>query len=249
LLKVREDSPLTPLLRGRRAIRGNEDGAPFVDLRPYPDFRDYLATRNAKTRKNMRNTRNRLARTGRLGHRVLTDRNEVAALVARAHAGRERWLSHQGLTSRAFKDPGFAAFLERIATEAEGLSVMAGSLTLDGKPIAEQWGFIHNGRYYAYIATWTTEHAAASPGKLHLEEVIRACHARGVEVADFLLPAVPYKFTWTDEATVVADYVLPLALPGRWFAFWSISCRPALKHFALALPAGIRSAVARLMLR
>ena len=70
----------------------------------------------------------------------------------------------------------------------------------------------HNGRYYAYVATWAPEIEEASPGKLHLEEVIRACHERGIGVADFLMPAARYKFTWTDKAMPVADYALPLSL-------------------------------------
>src|SRR4051812_41925920 len=115
LLKVRDDSALAPLLKTRGAIRSNADAAPFVDLRPYPDFAAYLSTVNAKTRKNMRNAKNRLARTGTLGHRVLSEPAEIAALVARAHAGRERWLAHQGLTSRAFRDPTFGAFSAAVA--------------------------------------------------------------------------------------------------------------------------------------
>ena len=110
LLKVRDDSPLAPLLAERSALRSNADAAPFVDLAPFADFKAYHATVNAKTRKNMRNARNRLARAGKLEHRVLTDRAEIEALVERAHAGRERWLEDAGLTSRAFRDPSFGEF-------------------------------------------------------------------------------------------------------------------------------------------
>ena len=86
---------------------------------PIADFNAYLATLNAKTRKNMRNTKNRLARSGTLGHRVMTDPADIAALVERAHAGRERWLADQGLTSRAFRDPTFGAFAAAVATPRE----------------------------------------------------------------------------------------------------------------------------------
>lgn len=250
LLKVRNDSPLAPLLAARRAIRSNEDAAPFVDLRPYADFKAYHATVNAKTRKNMRNTRNRLGRTGELGHRVLTDPAAVRALVTRAHAGRERWLVDQGLTSRAFRDPSFGAFGQALARPDSGLQLMAMSLTLDGRPIADQWGIVFNDRYYAYVATWAPEMEEASPGKLHLEEVIRACHERGIGVADFLIPAARYKFTWTDQAMPVADYAIPLSLPAQLhFLLWSGTLRPALKRLALRLPPHIRSRAARLLLR
>lgn len=249
LLKVRDDSPLAPLLRAREAIKSNEDAAPFVDLKAHENFDAYYATLNAKTRKNMRNIRNRVARSGALGHRVLNEPAEVEELVARAHAGRERWLEEQGLTSRAFRDSTFGAFAASLAAPGSGLEVMAMSLTVDDKPVADQWGFVFNGRYYAYVATWAPEAEEMSPGKLHLGEVIRACHARGLAVADFLMPAARYKFTWAHEAVAVADYALPISFGARLqFSLWSAHVRPLLKRTALKLPAGLRSRLAHLLL-
>ena len=127
---------------------------------------------------------------------------------------------------------------------------MAMSLTIDDQPVADQWGFVFNGRYYAYVATWQPEFEEASPGKLHLEEVIRACHERGLGVADFLMPAVRYKFTWTETAVPVADYALPLSLSARLqFSLWSGHIRPWLKRTALKIPAGLRIRIANLLLR
>ena len=127
---------------------------------------------------------------------------------------------------------------------------MAMSLTLDDKPIADQWGFVFNGRYYAYVATWAPEFEESSPGKLHLEEVIRACKERGVAVADFLMPAARYKFTWASAAMPVADYALPLSLSGRIaFSLWAARVRPFLKRIAMRLPPGVRSRTTRLLLR
>src|SRR4029453_11457044 len=71
------------------------------------------------------------------------------------------------------------------------------------------------GRYYAYIAARNPEFDQYSPGRLHLEDVIRTCHAQGIEVCDFLAPAAPYKLTWTDEMTEVADVAMPFTLRGR----------------------------------
>jgi CelD/BcsL family acetyltransferase involved in cellulose biosynthesis len=250
LLKIRDDSPLAALLAERGAIRSNPDAAPFVDLAPFADFDAYHATINVKTRKNMRNARNRLSRSGTLVHRVLTDDAEVDALVARTHAGRERWLDALGLTSRAFRDPTFEDFARALAAPGSGVEVMAMSLTLDGRPVADQWGLVFNNRYYAYVASWAAEFEEASPGKLHLEEVIRSCHQRGIAVADFLMPAVPYKFTWTDQAMPVADYSLPLSLRARLYtSLWAGRVRPALKRLALRLPPPLRSRAARVVFR
>lgn len=250
LLKVRDDSPLASLLAARGATRGNADGAPFVELRPFAAFADYYATVNAKTRKNMRNTRNRLGRVGRLDHVVHTEPAAIAALVARTHEGRERWLEAQGLTSRAFRDPSFGAFAQGVAAPDSGMEVLAMSLTLDGKPIADQWGLVHNGRYTAYFATWDPAFEEWSPGKLHLEEVFRTVHERGLGVADFLMPALRYKLTWTDSVMPAADYALASSLRAKLqFTIWSGAVRPALKRLAYRMPAGLRGAIARIVLR
>lgn len=249
LLKVRDGSTLDALVATTAAIRSNEDATPFVDLASHESFDAYLATINAKTRKNMRNLKNRLARAGTLEHRVLTDPADIAALVKRTHSGRERWLAENGLTSRAFRDASFGDFTARLA-ENDDLPIMAMSLTLDGRSLADQWGFVHGGRYYAYVATWTPEFEEASPGKLHLEQVIRACHERGLSVADFLMPAARYKFTWTSDAVTVADYALPLSFRARLqLSLWSGHLRPWLKRLTLRLPVGLRSRIARLLLR
>lgn len=241
-LKVRDESPLAAALAARGATQSNADAAPFVDLRPFAAFEDYHATVNAKTRKNMRNSRNRLSRSARLEHRVLTDPDEIGGLALRAHAGRERWLSQVGLTSRAFREPSFAEFAKRLACGQAGVTVLAMSLELDGAPIADQWGFVFNGRYYAYVATWDPAFEESSPGKLQLEDVIRVCHAGGLGIADFLMPAVRYKLTWTDQAMGVSDYAVSLSWRGRLHrSLWTGRVRPVLKRAMLALPKGVRS--------
>src|SRR5690606_29202079 len=100
-------------------------------------FKAYHATVNAKTRKNMRNARNRLARGATLTHRLVADPAGVAALVERAHRGREAWLEAQGLTSRAFRDPSFGSFAAAISAPDSSIAVIVMSLTLDDRPIAD----------------------------------------------------------------------------------------------------------------
>ncbi len=250
LLKVRDESYLASTLAGWGAVRANTDAAPFVDLRPFPSFADYQATVSAKTRKSMRSSRNRLSRMGQLRHQVLADPCKVGSLVERAHAGRERWLAELGLTSRAFRDPTFAAFAHRLAVGSAGVATLVMSLELDDMPISDQWGFLFNGRYYAYLASWNPAFADVSPGKLHLEDVIRTCHDRGIGIADFLAPGARYKFTWTNKATGTADYILPLTWRGHLYnTVWTGALRPALKTTALALPSKMRSRLKAIVFR
>jgi CelD/BcsL family acetyltransferase involved in cellulose biosynthesis len=248
LLKVRGDSPLAGLLKTLGAVKAGEAGAPYIELSPFPEFVDYHATVKAKTRKNIRNARNRLARAHQVQHRALTGAEEIRVLVARVHHGRERWLQELGLTSRAFREPTFPQFLNGLASRHLGFEVLAMSLELDGQPMADQWGMVFNGRYYAYAATWETAYEEFSPGKLHLEDVIRTCHGRGVRTADFLMPAVRYKLTWTDSVMPIADYALPCSWMGRIYSkCWIGALRPQLKRLVLTIPEHTRRRLANLI--
>ncbi len=245
-LKVRADSALFAALGTRTAKLTPVDGAPFVDLRPFPDFANYLKTVNAKSRKNMRNQRNRLAREAPLEAVSCTTRAEIGALIQASFEGRVDWLEREGLSSRAFRDPDFSRFVARFADQdATGIELLAVALRHGERTIAEQWGFIHKRRYYAYVASWDPAYEEASPGKLIMEEVLRAAHARGVEIADFLMPAARYKLTWADSETPVYDIVVPLSLRGRLTAkLWTGWLRPLAKRAVLAMPTQLRVNIA-----
>lgn len=246
---VREGGPLNRATAGLVPAGGEKHAAPFVPLSDWPDYETYYKTLNAKTRKNMRNARNRLGRDGEIGHRTATGGALLDAVVTRTYEGRAAWLERQGLTSRAFRDADFKALLDSLRhPQNTGIRTLAMSLTHGGKPIAEQWGFVHKGRYYAYISTWDTAHEAASPGRMHLGEVIRACYGEGLEVADFLAPAVPYKLSWAPSVIPVRDHLLPLTPLGWIYArLWLGLLRPLFKRLAYAMPANLRGKlVARL---
>lgn len=247
LRKVRGDSALFRALGSRVEGIAPIDAAPFVDLSPHADFASYHKTVNAKSRKNMRNQRNRLAREAPVTSVSLTSTVAVGALIRSAFEGRVEWLEREGLSSRAFRDPDFGRFIARFADQsATGIEVLAVALKHGDKAIAEQWGFVHKRRYYAYVASWDPAYEEASPGKLIMEEVLRAAHARGVEIADFLMPAARYKLTWAEAAVPVYDIVLPLNARGRLTAkLWTGWLRPIAKRVVLALPGGVRSKLVR----
>ncbi len=248
--QVRADSRLAQCMAALGARSVDADAAPFVDLGRWTDFDSFLKSVNAKTRKNMRNAANRLERTGRLTHRCAETSADRREVVERCHAGREAWLKRLGLTSRAFREEDFSAFLLRFADgSATGIETLAMTLAHDDRPIADQWGFVHGGRYYAFMATWDPAYEASSPGRLHLGEVIRTCFERKITFADFMIPGVPYKFTWTDHAMPVADHVLALNLRGQlqvrlWLAF----LRPTAKRLIARIPASLRGVLVKRVL-
>jgi CelD/BcsL family acetyltransferase involved in cellulose biosynthesis len=145
----------------------------------------------------------------------------------------------------------FGAFLQRFShpDKANGIETIAMSLMHGETPISDQWGFVYRGRYYAFMATWNPDYEAASPGRMHLGEVIQTCFEEGFDIADFMIPAASYKLTWTDHAAPVKDYVLALGLRGQIYtSLWLNFARPLSKRVFFALPAGVRGKLVKSVL-
>lgn len=242
LRKLRSDSPLVAALPRTAYAVGEVMGAPSATLAAWPDFEAYCKSLKPKTRKLLRNARNRLERTGALVHVEAREADERRAVIERTLAGRAARLKSQGLTSRAFRDNRFHAFCRLLAEGRPGLpQIVALSFTHDGVPIAEQWGFVHCGRYYAYVASRDFDRSDISPGKLHLKEIMQTAYARGWQTVDLLAPAMPYKLMWAREVTEVRDWAVPITLYGRVvtrvFDGW---LRPLAKKLVLRLPPQMR---------
>ncbi len=247
LLKVREGSPLALGMPVSAIETGSEAGAPNVALNEFPDYATYFATVRTKTRKNMRNARNRLERDGPVEHRIVTDRQAQLDLIERTLSGRAERLREQGLTSRAFSDGDFPAFCKSLAGR-HNIGLKTFSLTHNGRPIAEQWGFVHGGRYYAYVAARDFSQTDESPGKLHLSEIIRTCAEDGLIGCDLGVPVMPYKLTFATHTIPVRDFALPVT-PKGWAItqFWDVMLRPTLKAVMLKTPPALRSRLMALL--
>jgi len=240
-LKVRSDSLLAKGMPENHLITGTEQGAPYVALSDFADYAAYFQTIKPKTRKNMRNDRNRLEREGPVTHHVATSAAETLGVIERTLSGRANRLRDQGLSSRAFRDTAFADFCAALPSRPD-LPVMAMSLRHNGEPIAEQWGFVHKQRYYAFVASRDFGNSDESPGKLHLGEVIHACSDAGLLGADLMVPVMPYKLTWATEVVTVTDYALPVTPRGMLVLhLWDMTLRPMFKNAVLNMPRGLRS--------
>ncbi|WP_323015849.1 GNAT family N-acetyltransferase [Devosia sp.] len=240
-LKVRADSRLARGLPERSIVTGVAQQAPYVGLEDFEGFPEYYATIKAKTRKNMRNARNRLERSAPLTHEIAASPEAARAVVARTLDGRARRLRQQGLTSRAFRDGDFARFCLSLPGRAD-LPVLAFSLRHGDRTLAEQWGFSHQGRYYAFVASRDFADSDESPGKLHLGQVIEAAAGLGLKGVDLMVPTMPYKRTWATASVGVADHALAVTARG-WLVLmaWDRYLRPLARAAVLALPDRWRS--------
>ncbi|MEL7544205.1 MAG: GNAT family N-acetyltransferase, partial [Pseudomonadota bacterium] len=259
LRKVRQDAICRPYIAEDAMIFG-EGAAPAVDLRPFEDFDAYHRTIKSKTRKNLRNARNRLMRDGSgasgaggdVTHRVHRDPEAIAEVAHRAFRLRADFLAQRGETSRAFLDTGFSSFVAQLCTCAEvlGLTLVAFELTCGDQMVSLQWGFIDRGRYYAFIAVRNPAFDAHSPGRLHLEDVLRSAASQGIEVVDFLAPEMDYKKTWASEAVGVQDHGLAFTPGGRLALVGAFGAPRRWAQAAFgALPSDFRRSALRLLTR
>ena len=246
--QVRDGSNLFSAISTLSAPSGEVDAAPFVPLSDWDNFEAYFKTVKSKTRKNMRNARNKLEKEGLVTHQVHFSGDEFADVVKRTFAMRQEWLQQSGMTSRAFRQEDFEAFIDHFAelgrSGKSDVRLVAMSYMLDDHPIAEQWGFIHKNRYYAFISGWDIKYEVSSPGKLHLGEVIKACYDEGLDCVDMMIPNVAYKQTWARGAVEVKDFVLPLSPSGYLFNItWLNFLRPVAKKVFYKLPVSWRARI------
>lgn len=242
-LKVRADGALNAGLPKRRVLLNSDQGAPFLDMIGWADFPSFYSTIKSKTRKNIRNARNRLEREAPLVHEVAITPADQVGVIDRTLNGRAGRLRDQGLTSRAFASDGFLEFCKALPWQND-IELLAMSLRHGDKPIAEQWGFIYRNRYFAYVATRDFTSSDESPGKLQLGEIVKVCFEKNLKAADFLVPVMPYKVTWSNNIMNVSDYAIPCTIKG-WVltVVWDQLLRPSAKRLFIRTPPKLRAAL------
>jgi CelD/BcsL family acetyltransferase involved in cellulose biosynthesis len=218
--------------------------AVVVDLRPFATSKDFGQTVNAKTRKNMRNLTNRLKRAHRIEHVVTFDAEATAPIVAKTYDARVAWLHKNGRTSAAFRDQGFRPTVESL-TQAPGVELLGLSLQTEDDVIASQWGFVHGGRYYAYMSAMNDTFQEFSPGRLHLGMVIEFCFEHGLKVLELMPPAADYKLAWSEQTKDLDTLALHFTLKGRMALGFANTVMPAARKLSRALPEGLRKRLVR----
>lgn len=236
--QVRHDGPLYAGCDGCFDHAEEEKAAPFVDLTPWNNYDEYYAALKKATRKRLRNAYNRFEREGNLGHQYAFEGTMLDAVIDRTFEGRVEWQQRMGLTSRAFQDDSFRAFLNRFKdSKDESVRAVAFCLTLDGEAVADQWGFVYKDRFYAYMSTWNEAHSYSAPGRLHLGEIVKCCYEIGIKSVDFMIPSVPYKMVYATGEVEASDLIKPLSGKGYLYAnVWLKQVRPKLKALMQALP-------------
>lgn len=249
LRKVKIGGALHAHLSRRALVVDDGAKAPQVRINPTQEFDHFLKQISVKTRKNIRNYANRLAQFGDLTHDVF-EGSATAEVVRLSYEGRRSWLMEKGYSSEAFRDQRFKPFLDALMQTGAGLNLTGFVLSIGGEPIALQWGFVHAGCYHAFMSCRNPVFEKYSVGRVHLRFIIEACHQRGLDRIDLMVPAIAYKMNWTKETVAVADVVWPWTAKG--FVMLGVvehKVRPVAKRMIASMPEGLRRPIVALLNR
>jgi CelD/BcsL family acetyltransferase involved in cellulose biosynthesis len=242
---VIEGSPLHCALIAAGAKTGSSNEIVQVDMRESATFADYQRTLNSKTRKNLRNSMNRLRSAhGEVTDVVLDDSAQLGPIVKQTFDGRVDWMQRHGKSTNAFRDSDFRPLVEGLCAEPS-LSLLGFQMHAFGEPIAGQWGFVYEGRYYAYISAREVGFDEFSPGRLHLGSVIAACKERGLDILELMAPAARYKLMWTDRAIGIHDMWMSVTMRGTVTLGVLEVVMPGVRSLARSLPKGLKRRLAR----
>ncbi|MBZ8132457.1 hypothetical protein CLD20_04140 [Afifella sp. IM 167] len=214
-----------------------------MDLTPFAgSYEAYRAALKATTRRARNKRRNKLAGLGTLAYEVhFGGSKEYESLVGLGIDMKRDWLQRTGRGTRALKLPHVVEFLASLHGSPAG-GALAAALTLDGRPIAIEIGFLHHRRFYSYLGAFDWELRDLSPGKVQLEEALRWSIESGVEVYDLLGDPSSYKIDWCNVTTPIFAYQASASLKGRaYLDIWHDRLRPALKRGFEKMPLSLRS--------
>ncbi len=219
-----------------------------MDLTPFAGcYETYRAGLKGRTRRARNKRRNKLAALGTLDYCVhFGGTPEYRDLIRTGIEMKREWLEHTGRATMALNLPRVPEFLGALSNNAQGDDgAVAAALTLDGRPIAVEIGFLYHRRFYSYLGSFDWELRDYSPGKLQLEEALKWCMERGVETYDLLGEPGAYKSDWRNATEELVAYRQANSLRGRvYLSLWCDRLKPLLKRSFERTPLQLRARLA-----
>jgi CelD/BcsL family acetyltransferase involved in cellulose biosynthesis len=218
-----------------------------IDFAGYRSFDAFNLAMRSKVRRILRNARSRLERGHAMQAVCGSDGAHVGEALGYAFAERVNWMKRRGRFTPAFHDPVFRKLLEE--APAAGLPCVGFCLKSSDVVISAQFGFVHLGRYYAYLSALNPAFKAFSAGRLHLGMVIEDCFGWGLAGLELMPPASRYKLEW--NGTTRDLDTLSLALSPRGVALNLVLDRalPALRRTSRLAPLALRRLLVNLFNR
>ncbi len=247
LSQIRPCSPLLTVPAIYDASRLSDD-APAIDLRGFADLDAYRATLS----KNRRSSLRRRLRSLRASHDVafvsLEDGDARQQAVADAMAFKRAWLEAQQAVGSAYASDYFETSFRDIAADpACGEAMKVFALTVDGRTVAVEIGFVAGSTYQSHIGAFDPGLMKAGVGALLTLDVIGWCIDAGIETYDMLGPDTAFKRDWTSTTMPVCEAAIPLSPLGRISLPLIRDARRLAKAVHTALPAPAKAAATRIL--
>ena len=180
------------------AVEEHDSTTPYVTLPgSYDEFR---ASFKKSLKRNLNRRWRQLREAGEVGFERHRGSDVTPELIRRAaEIERVSWKGEQGLG--IFRDDGGLELHTRILAEADrGFEPDLAFLTVDGRRVVFQYGFVQGECYYAYNTSFDPEYHGFSPGMLVLDALIRELIDEGVTTCDLLVGGDTYKRDLTSDA-------------------------------------------------
>lgn len=152
------------------------------------------------------------------------------------------WLKENGRNMASFSDERAMPFLADLDGNREQLDgAIAYVMTVDGRPVAIELGFLQDKRYYCFLGAFDWDMRNFSLGKVQMEQSLKWAIENGITKIDFLGNYEAYQGDWSNSSTEVVSYGAATSLKGMAYAnLWEQQLKPGLKKVFRRLPPSVR---------
>jgi CelD/BcsL family acetyltransferase involved in cellulose biosynthesis len=210
---------LEPLMKVQRHPHLLRQRTPrfLVDLDRFTDFTSYTATVfGPKTRQNLRRKARKLSEIGEVEMRTLDTAQEIEPWIPKMvelEKGSWKWQERAGIFQLAEMRGFYQILLENLAKSRR---VRVCILTVDGRLVAHEIGFLGMDSYCMHSTVFDPEFAANSPGRLLMLFSIQKCIEEKRRIYDFLQNDAEFKRQMATSESRLWDWIiLPNSLRGR----------------------------------
>jgi CelD/BcsL family acetyltransferase involved in cellulose biosynthesis len=219
--------------------------APAIELGDHANFDAYLASRSKKMRQNQRRSHKALGALGEVRGDGDDRKMPVELAIDRCLEFKMEWLSARGLSGKTVVTEEARRFLKRVARtyreSRDGPALCVSSVWLDDRPVSIGIGFRYDNCHFEYLGGFDYRLEQIGPGRVRMEEGIRACFAQGVRSYNMLTPQTAFKRIWTPGGPTVSHYIVATSVRGRIYRDLFVRrLRPRLKRAYNALPPRLR---------
>jgi CelD/BcsL family acetyltransferase involved in cellulose biosynthesis len=240
---VPEDSPLQKILPASARTPEFDNSASQFVLEGIASGADFAAQRKTSVKKKTRKALDQLKARGSVEFTVVRpDDARYLPWVKQCLRFKSQWLSRTGRISTGLDFEDHSEFLAAVPHhQHHGQGPIISALTLEGKPIAIEIGFLHHGHYYCYLGGFDWSFRQVSPGKLQMEMTLAWLIDQGVHTFDLLANPSDYKSEYSNRTVALTSHAMAITRYGRVYAsVWHGMLRPALKRAFKTLPADVR---------